>query len=104
MIWEDDFDESILSDEEDIGTLWKESREFRLYRKHFESLKEKQRDIFESSLDGVPYRELYSQFGFRSEEAFKNEVYRIRRKLFQRIIEDPEFRILFNRTYWSYHE
>ena len=95
--------EGIL-DEEEIEMLWMESREFRLYRRHFNTLKGKQQTILASSLDGVAYKDLYRQFGYRSEEAFKNEVFRIRRKLFQRINEDPEFRFLKNRTYWSYDE
>jgi DNA-directed RNA polymerase specialized sigma24 family protein len=91
-------------DEEEIEMLWMESREFRLYRRHFNMLKRKQQTILNSSLDGVAYKDLYRQFDYKSEEAFKNEVFRIRRKLVQKISEDPEFRFLKNRTYWSYDE
>jgi DNA-directed RNA polymerase specialized sigma24 family protein len=93
-----------ILDEEEIEMLWTESREFRLYRRYFNTLKAKQQSILASSLDGVAYKDLYRQFDYKSEEAFKNEVFRIRRKLFQRISEDPEFRFLKNRTYWSYDE
>jgi len=93
-----------VAEEEEIEMLWRKSREYRLYRRHFDAMKEKQRSILASSMDGVPYRELYIQFGFKSEDAFKNEVFRIRKKLYQRILEDPEFVLLKNRTYWSYDE
>jgi hypothetical protein len=99
-----DFINDGILDEEEIEMLWMESREFRLYRRHFNTLKGKQQTILASSLDGVAYKDLYRQFGYKSEDAFKNEVFRIRRKLFQRISEDPEFRFLKNRTYWSYDE
>jgi RNA polymerase sigma factor (sigma-70 family) len=92
------------AEEEEIEMLWMRSREYRLYRRHFDDLKVKQRNILASSMDGVPYRELFAQFGFKSEDAFKNEVFRIRKKLFQQILEDPEFILLKNRTYWSYDE
>jgi hypothetical protein len=99
-----DIDPDGFLDEEEIEMLWTESREFRLYRRHFNTLKVKQQNILASSLDGVAYRDLFRQFDYKSEEAFKNEVFRIRRKLFQKISEDPEFRFLKNRTYWSYDE
>jgi DNA-directed RNA polymerase specialized sigma24 family protein len=99
-----DFSQNGVLDEEEIEMLWKESREFRLYRRHFNTLKGKQQTILHSTLDGVAYKDLYRQFGYKSEEAFKNEVFRIRRKLFQRISEDPEFNFLKNRNYWSYDE
>jgi DNA-directed RNA polymerase specialized sigma24 family protein len=91
-------------DEEEIEMLWMKSREYRLYRRHFDTLKGKQQTILNSALDGVAYKDLYRLFGYKSEEAFKNEVFRIRRKLFQKISEDPEFKFLKNRTYWSYDE
>jgi DNA-directed RNA polymerase specialized sigma24 family protein len=99
-----DIDPDGFLDEEEIEMLWTESREFRLYRRHFNTLKVKQQNILASSLNGVAYRDLFRQFDYKSEEAFKNEVFRIRRKLFQKISEDPEFRFLKNRTYWSYDE
>jgi DNA-directed RNA polymerase specialized sigma24 family protein len=103
-VWNRDFSNDVTIDEEEIEMLWMESREFRLYRRHFNTLKGKQQTILTSTLDGVAYKDLYRQFGYKSEDAFKNEVFRIRRKLFQRISEDPEFRFLKNRTYWSYDE
>jgi DNA-directed RNA polymerase specialized sigma24 family protein len=103
-IWNSDFIHDVILDGEEIEMLWMESREFRLYRRHFCTLKGKQQTILASSLDGVAYKDLYRQFGYKSEEAFKNEVFRIRRKLYQKISEDPEFRFLKNRTYWSYDE
>jgi DNA-directed RNA polymerase specialized sigma24 family protein len=99
-----DLHNDVPIDEEEIEMLWMESREFRLYRRHFSTLKGKQQTILASSLDGVAYKDLYRQFGYKSEDAFKNEVFRIRRKLVQKISEDPEFRFLKNRTYWSYDE
>jgi DNA-directed RNA polymerase specialized sigma24 family protein len=92
------------ADEQEIALLWRESREFRLYRRHFSKLKQKQQNILASSLDGVPYQELYRQFGFRSLDAFKNEVSRIRKKLFCTINSDPEFTLLKNRNFWNYEE
>ena len=86
-----DFAELTTAEEEEIEMLWMRSREYRLYRRHFDSLKVKQRNILASSMDGVPYRELFTQFGFKSEDAFKNEVFRIRKKLYQQILDDPEF-------------
>jgi len=99
-----ELEELTEAEEEEIEVLWLRSREYRLYRRHFNTLKEKQQSILASSMDGVPYKDLYAEFGFKSEDAFKNEVFRIRKKLFRQILEDPEFILLRNRTYWSYDE
>jgi DNA-directed RNA polymerase specialized sigma24 family protein len=96
--------EDISIDEEEIEMLWMESREFRLYRRYFNNLKEKQQAILASSLDGVPYKDLYRQYGFKSIDAYKNEVFRIKKKLFQKINQDTEFHLLKNHMYWSYDE
>jgi DNA-directed RNA polymerase specialized sigma24 family protein len=99
-----DIPNDVIPDEEELEMLWTESREFRLYRRYFKTLKVKQQNILFATLDGVAYKDLYRQFGYKSEEAFKNEVFRIRRKLVEKISEDPEFGFLKNRTYWSYDE
>lgn len=102
--WKEDFTGEVQLDDEEISTLWRESREFRLYRRYVNHLKEKQQAIYISSLDGVPYGDLYQQFGFSSVDAYKTEVFRIRKKLFKKIQDDPEFKNLQNRSYWSYDE
>jgi hypothetical protein len=98
----DNFKPEVSLDEQEIEMLWRESREFRLYRHYFIKLNEKQQKILACSLDGMPYLELYPQFGYKSVEAFKNEVSRIKKKLFRMINEDPEYQFLINRTFWSY--
>jgi DNA-directed RNA polymerase specialized sigma24 family protein len=102
--WKEDFAGEVQLDEEEISALWRESREFRLYRSYVNRLKEKQQAIYISSLDGVPYSDLYHQFGFSSVDAYKTEVFRIRKKLFRKIQDDPEFKHLQNRSYWSYDD
>jgi DNA-directed RNA polymerase specialized sigma24 family protein len=103
-VWKEDLVSNVSVDDEEIGMLWMESREFKLYRKYVNKLKEKQKAILISSLDGIPYRDLYLQFGFSSVDAYKTELFRIRKKLLERIQDDPEFKTLINRTFWSYDE
>jgi DNA-directed RNA polymerase specialized sigma24 family protein len=100
----EDLPNDIIHDEEELEMLWTKSREFRLYRRYCNTLTIKQQNILTSTLDGVAYKDLYRQFNYKSEEAFKNEVFRIRRKLIHKISEDPEFRFLKNRTHWSYDD
>lgn len=89
-------------DERELETLWMESMEFRLYRRHFSRFSEKQQKILMASMDGVPYKELFEEFGYKNVDTFKNEVSRIKRKLTERITADPVYLRLKNRNTWSY--
>jgi hypothetical protein len=99
---EDDRSEEIAKiDDQEIENLYLESKEFKLYRRHFNGLKKKQQLILEASIDGIPYDDLFKQFGYSSISSFKNEVCRIRKILKERIISDPCFKILKDKSNWS---
>jgi len=89
-------------DDFELENLWMESMEFRLYRWHFYRLNEKQQKILQASMDGIAYKDLYTEFGYKSVESFKNEVSRIKRKLSEKIAADPLYQKLKNRNNWSY--
>jgi len=88
-------------EQEEIESLYIVSKEFQLYRRHFKTMKKRQQSILEASINGESYKELFAQFGYASADSFKNEVCRIRKNLINRIISDPEYQRLKNKTKWS---
>ncbi len=85
----------------ELEELYAESLEYRLYRKHFGKLKEKQKELFIATLSGKPYNELYGEFGYKSADVFKSELCRIRKKLIRNIKSDPEYNRFNGKKHWS---
>ena len=88
-------------EEDEIETFYNESKEFQLYRRHFRTLKKRQQAILEASINGESYKDIFTKFGYASADSFKNEVYRIRKNLIDKITKDPEYQKLKNRSNWS---
>lgn len=92
----------ILDDKEEIEDIYKESKEFNLYRKHFKKLKKRKQEILLASFSNETYNSLYMQFGFKSAEVFKSEVARIKKALIISLSSDPDFKKCNGNKYWSY--
>ncbi len=92
----------ILDEKEEIEDIYKESKEFNLYRKHFKKLKKRKQKILLASFSNETYNSLYMQFGFKSTEVFKSEVARIKKALIISLTSDPDFKKCNGNKYWSY--
>lgn len=91
----------VVEDEKEIEDLYKESKEFQLYRKCFKQLKDRQQKILLASLSNKPYKELFMDFGFKSTDVFKTEVNRIKKRLIENIVSDPNFKKYNGEKNWS---
>jgi DNA-directed RNA polymerase specialized sigma24 family protein len=91
----------LVEDTGNIEEIYKESKEFKLYRKHFNKLKVKKQSILMASLSGKPYQELYEKFGYKSADVFKTEVSRVKKQLVESITSDPEYNCFNGRNNWS---
>ena len=91
----------VIENTEEIEDLYMESREFRLYMKHFSNLSERKQNIFQASLSNKPYNEIYKAFGFKSTSVLKNKIARIKKQLIQNITSDPDFISFSNRKRWK---
>ena len=91
----------VIDDEQEIEDLYKESREFQLYRRHFNKLKPKQRKILLASLSTKPYKELFTEFGYKSADVLKTEITRVKKLLIDRITSDPDFKKCNGGNGWS---
>jgi len=91
----------VTDNEEKIEEIYRESREFRLYRKHFRKLKEKHQKLLNATLTNKPYSELYSEFGYKSADVFKNVIARIKKRLIENIMKDPEYAGCNGKKNWS---
>ncbi|TNF41959.1 MAG: sigma-70 family RNA polymerase sigma factor [Bacteroidetes bacterium] len=91
----------MIEDESEIEDLYKESREFQLYRKHFNKLNKKKQQLLMASFSNKPYNELFEEFGYKSADVFKTEIARIRKQLTESITADPEFGKYCNGKNWK---
>jgi len=91
----------VADSEDKMEEIYKESREFRLYRKHFGKLQEKHKKLLNATLTNKPYSELYSEFGYKSADVFKNVIARIKKRLIQNIMKDPEYKGCNGKKNWS---
>jgi DNA-directed RNA polymerase specialized sigma24 family protein len=91
----------LVEDTGEIEEIYKGSKEFKLYRKHFNKLKVKKQSILMASLSGKSYQELYEKFGYKSADVFKTEVSRIKKQLVESITSDPEYNCFDGKNNWS---
>lgn len=91
----------LIADIGNIEDIYKKSKEYKLYRKHFNKLKEKKQKILMASLSGKPYQELYEKFGYKSADVYKTEVSRIKKQLVESITSDPEYHCFNGKNNWS---
>lgn len=82
----------IIDDEKEIEDIYQESKEFQLYRKHFNQLKKRQQKILMASLSNKTYNDLFEQFGFKNANVLKTEISRIKKRLIENITSDPDFK------------
>ncbi len=88
-------------DENELEGLYRESKEFQLYRHYFKKLKKRQQKILNAAMSEKKYSELYGLFGYKSVDAFKNEVSRIKKLLIKQISSDPRFKKYSGKPNWS---
>jgi cell fate (sporulation/competence/biofilm development) regulator YlbF (YheA/YmcA/DUF963 family) len=91
----------LVDEADELEDLYRESLEYRLYRKHFANLKEKQKALFRATLSGKPYSELFDEFGYKSADVFKTEISRIKKRLIRNIKADPEYNKYIGNKNWS---
>ena len=96
-----DNSDNYLVEEKEIEDLYKESKEFRLYRKYFGELKPRQQEILLASFSGKSYDELYQKFGYKNADVLKTETNRIKKRLMDKITADPEFKKYNGGKNWS---
>jgi DNA-directed RNA polymerase specialized sigma24 family protein len=89
------------AEEKEIEDIYKESKEFKLYREYFGRLRTKQQEIIKASMNGESYDTLYQEFGYKNTGVFKNEVCRIKKKLIKDITSDKRFKNLNGNRNWS---
>ncbi|MCF8396621.1 MAG: sigma-70 family RNA polymerase sigma factor [Bacteroidales bacterium] len=85
-------DDVIVDDNEELLQEFEQMEKFKLFQKHFRSLRKDCRKVLELSLEKVPLKKIAEIMGYKSDKYAKKRKYQCKEKLVDNIKKDPKFK------------